>query len=211
MIKISLKGLAEFMAGSSAKQRRVLRDFKYPDPEGSAQAVYYREARDFITRYHQRRHAIQWLFDRSDQLEAIAAQSSRQTKTRYGNNARVLREYARNFGNRHFDILPKLPLGLTLEGVMVTVIPDLHVRENGIEKIIKLEFSIDTPDDKIVKIITQAMFEAQSEEGMGLRSSSVLYFDVRRGASHKGARVGSRMRGEMEAACKNISALWNGI
>lgn len=211
MIKISLKGLAKFMAGNSAQQRKVLRDFKYPDPEGFAQTIYYREARDFITAYHQNRQPIQWLFDRASQLDAIADQSSGQTTTRYKNNARAIRGYARYFGNRKFEVLPDVSLAVTYAGVMVTVFPDLHVRENRAEKIIKFEFSKDAPDDKMVKVIAQAMYEAQSNDGMRLKSSSVLYIDVRRGVTHKGARAGSRMRHEMEAACKNISTLWNGI
>ncbi len=36
MIKLSAKGLAKFMTLSAAGQRKVLRDYKYPDEEGAA-------------------------------------------------------------------------------------------------------------------------------------------------------------------------------
>jgi hypothetical protein len=50
MIKISLKGLAKFMTASPSAQRKVLRDYKYPKPEGEAQASFYRDARRDIRR-----------------------------------------------------------------------------------------------------------------------------------------------------------------
>ena len=46
---------------------------------------------------------------------------------------------------------------------------------------------------------------------MGLTSASVLYLDVPRGAEYRGARVRSRLENEMQAACENIVAIWNGI
>ena len=44
MIKISLKGFAKYMVANSAQQRKILTDYKYPQPEGQAMATYYREA-----------------------------------------------------------------------------------------------------------------------------------------------------------------------
>ncbi len=211
MIRISLKGLAKFMTGNSAKQRKVLRDYKYPDPEGHAQATYYREARDFIVSHHQSGHSPLWLPERAAILDTLASQSAGQTKVRLRNNARALREYANHFGKRTFKVLRDVNLGIEHAGVLVTFAPDLHIKEGEKEKIIRLDFTKEPPDDKTVKIITQAMFEAQATLGMGLPSAAVLYLDVPRGQTHKGARAGSRMRTEIEAACKNISALWDGI
>ncbi len=74
-----------------------------------------------------------------------------------------------------------------------------------------MEFAKDEPNSKLIKIISQALFEAQSGADMGLTSASVLYFDIACGKIHKGARAGSRILGEMEAACKNIVALWDSL
>jgi len=211
MIKISLKGLAKFMTGNAAQQRKILRDFKYPDPEGSAQAVYYREARDFILAYHKHDHDLQWLLERSKNLTNMAMQAGGQTRVRCQHNARALQLYARNFGEKKFKVLPDKKLFLKYGNIYVSVVPDLHVLESGKEKIIKFEFSKDSPDEKVARVITQAMFEAQSEAGMGLKGSSVLYVDVNAGTIYKGARAGSRMRTEIEAACANIAAIWDGI
>ena len=211
MIRISLKGLAKFMTSTPARQRKILKDYKYPDPEGFVQAIYYREARDFIVAFHRDGHDPTWLTSKAATISTLAASSTGQTKTRLKNNSRALREYATNFGRKKFEILHDINLEVSYFGVRVTVVPDLHVREGQTEKIIKLEFSKDLPEEKAVKIIGQALYEAQEVAGMGLTSSSVLVFDVARGQIHKGARAGARMRAEIEAACQNISSLWGGI
>jgi len=211
MIKISLKGLAKFMTASAVAQRKILRDFKHPDPEGSAQARYYKEARDRIAAFHRHQHGDGWLSQEAGTIASHALASTPATRVRLQNNARALRAYERHFGGRQFEILPDVSLDLKYAGVRISVQPDLHVREQGREKIIKLEFSKKEPDGKAVRVIAQGLFEAASNAHLGLSSGDVLYMDCVRGAAHKGARVGARMAKEIEAACQNIAALWPGI
>jgi hypothetical protein len=82
------------------------------------------------------------------------------------------------------------------------------VREGGKEKLVKLEFAEKDPDNEAIKIITQGMFEAALVDGLKLPSSQVLYVDVPRGVRYKAARLGARMRANIEAACQNIAAIW---
>jgi hypothetical protein len=212
MIKISLKGLAKFMTAGAAAQRKILGDFKHPDPEGSAQARYYQEARDRIAAYHRFQHEDGWLSQQAGTIASRAlASGGVATRVRLQNNARALRAYERHFGGRQFEILPDVSLDLAYAGVRVSVHPDLHVRELGRDRIVKLEFSQTKPDAKAVKIMAQGLFEAATNAGLGLSSADVLYMDCVRGVAYKGARVGARMGREIEAACQNIAALWPGI
>jgi len=127
---------------------------------------------------------------------------------RLQNNARAIEQYAQNFSNREIDILPDLDLSFTADGVRVKINPDLHVSEGGREKIVKLEFAKDEPLPEVVKIICQAMFDAAAVNGHKYTAASVLYFDVARGTEHRGARQRARMKGEIDAALKNIVSLW---
>ena len=52
MIKITAKGLAKYMTSGEARKRKILRDYKFPDPEGAVQSKYYAEARRVIEDYH---------------------------------------------------------------------------------------------------------------------------------------------------------------
>lgn len=209
MIKLGVKGLAKYMTSGAAAQRKVLRDYKFPDPEGTAQAKYYRDARKHIVALHQNGHDDAWLLQKADQLDALAGRHGGRSAVRLTNNARGLRNYARAFTSNPYEILPDLSLYLDFGPVRVTVAPELHVRERGQEKIIKLDFATNAPDNQLIKIITQAMYEAAAQNGLGLQAASVLYMDVPRHKVHRGARMGARLTRDIEAACETISAVWD--
>lgn len=211
MISLTLKGLAKFMVATPANQRKVLRDFKYPKEEGLPQAMYYREARDFIYAFHKNNHPPQWLREQADRLRTLANSSAGQTRSRLANNARPLEAYRAHFSRRRFQILKDLSLSFVLQGVRIKVTPDLHVREGAVEKIIKLEFTVKPPQDRAVRIVSQGMYEAAILNNLQLPSSAVLYIDVPRGRTYKGARAGARMRGELAAACQTIADIWQNL
>jgi hypothetical protein len=120
-----------------------------------------------------------------------------------------VRAYATHFAERRFEVLPELRLMLRFGDVEVSVFPELHVREGKREKIVKLEFSATPPELNRIRVISQAMFEAAEVAGLGISSSQVLYLDVPRGNEHRGARLGARMRNDIEATCQIISAIWD--
>lgn len=211
MIKIGVKGLAKFMTASSAGQRKILRDYKFPDEEGTAQAAYYREARDLVAEFHRHAHAAQWLREKAAVLQSTASALGGRVATRLRHNSRGLNDYASNFPSKAYEILPERKFYVAFGDVRVSIRPELHVREKDRERFLKLEFAKDEPDEDTIKVISQIMFEAALAAKIPVTSSDVLYVDVARGKTHKGARVGSRMRTEIEAACANISAMWDSI
>ncbi len=212
MKKLSLRGLADYMTASAAKQRTILRQYKYPaEDEAHAKILYYREARDRIAASHRAAHESPWLIDQADQLSILASSSSGRTKTRLKHNARAMRSYAKHFRGRRFELLKDLKLRLQIGDVAISAYPDLHVIEKEQEKLIKLDFGVDEPTNELIKIVSQVFLEAANDNGMGLPNAGVLYLDVTRGSQHRGARIGSRMRKNVEASCRNISAIWDGI
>ena len=212
MKKMSLKGLADYMTASSTRKRSILKQYKYPyDDEARAKIIYYREARDIVVAYHASGRDRAWLIDEASRLRSLAAASQGATKTRLNHNARAVRSYADHFADKDFKILDDRRLTLQYDDVTVTVVPELHVLEGDQEKIIKLEFGAKAPDPMMLKIMAQVMLEAADAAHMGLPSSAVLVFDVPRGVAHKEARVGARMRRDIENSCLNISAIWDSI
>ncbi len=210
--KLSLKGLAEFMTATPSHQRKILRAYKYPaEDEARAKILYYREARDRIAAFHVSKHDCNWLHEEASRLDSLAAYCEGQRRTRLLNNAKGIRLYMRYFASRRFEVLNEFLQDIQFGDVYISVYPDLHVKERGLEKIIKLEFAKNAPDSKIIKIICQCMFEAAHAAGLSLSSSSVLYFDVPRGKAYQGARMGARMGADVEATCRNISAIWDAI
>jgi hypothetical protein len=211
VIRISMKGLAKFMTASDANKRKIIKDYKFPDPEGSAQATYYREARDFIEAYHKSNHPREWLQEKADNLRDLSSGASGTSRTRFQNNARALGQYAMHFARKKFTVLAEFRAPIVIENVYVTVVPDLYVQEGKLKKLIKLEFGKDEPDRDIPKIVCHMMYEAACKANLGMSGSQILYFDVPRGIIYKDARVRARMKTNIEAACKNIEAIWDGI
>jgi hypothetical protein len=98
MKRISVKGLADFIAANDARRRTIVRRFKYPrEDEAFAMIKYYQEARDAITAYHSGNHDAAWLRNLGNQLDAFAASVTGQTRTRIRHNARAIHAYATHF------------------------------------------------------------------------------------------------------------------
>lgn len=212
MKKISLKGFAQIMLASPSRQRTLLRYYKYPsEDEPRARILYYRDARDRISAYHAQGHEARWLVEQAISFEGLAKASSGPRKTRLNHNGRALRAYAKHFASRNLEILRDQLLTLQFGDVRITVRPDLHVVERKKEKIIKLEFGVNEPSGQEIQIISQAMFEAAEQAGMNFTPASIQYVDVPRGVLHRGARLGSRRRGDIEATCQIIDAIWDDI
>ena len=212
MKKLSLKGLADYMTASPTRQRSILHGYKYPaEDESRAKILYYREARDRIAAYHASQHNPDWLLAQAHSLAIVAGHSAGRRRSRLQHNARGIQQYARHFGGRQFEVLDDFSHDLQFGDVFISVYPDLHVRERGAEKIIKLEFSAIEPSAEMIQILCQCMLEAASGARMPVRPSDVLLLDVPRGASHRGARIRARMTRDIQATCQNISSIWDAI
>lgn len=98
MITITVKGLAKFMTGTHAAQRKTIHEFKYPnEDESAAQQKYYREARKYIKAYHEQQRTKGWLTQRAMALQALARSEHGSRRIRLQNNVRALRAYDENF------------------------------------------------------------------------------------------------------------------
>src|SRR4029077_2338328 len=211
MIKLTVKGLAKFMTKGPASQRKILRDFKFPQPEGFVQTIYYAEARQAIRNYHGEGNDPATLVGAVDSLRAEADRSEGHTRTRLEHNIRALESYLEHFADRKFKILQAPRLEYAHRTVAVSATPDLFVEESGREKLIKPELGADVPDKTMIKIILQVSYDAAIRAGLQIRPQDVIYLDASRAVQHRGARVRARLRRDIEAACENIEAMWPGI
>src|SRR5205823_522749 len=109
--KISVRGLAKYMTSSPAGQRKVLRDYKYPDEdEPSAMRLYYKDATDRIQAYHGSAHDRSWLQVKAADLAELAQLTPGRPGTRLRHNARALTAYERHFAMKEYE--PQVQLRL---------------------------------------------------------------------------------------------------
>ena len=99
-IEMTVNGLATYMLLSPARQRKILKDFKYPEPEGRVQAHYYREAYRILWEFYNKGHSTMWLMDEAAYLDSLVADPREPYQKRIKHNARTLQTFAKRFGNR---------------------------------------------------------------------------------------------------------------
>jgi hypothetical protein len=212
MIRITVKGLAKFMSKGPAGQRTVLRDFKFPRaPEARAQTVYYAEARLGIREYHVSGNNPATLVGSVDELRKKAERLTGKARARLEHNIRAMDSYLRYFGGNRFEVLASPRLEYSHGTVLVGATPDLFVRDGARQKIIRLGLGAEPIDEEMIRIILQVTFEAAVAAGLSIRPSDVVYLDVSRRQQHVGARSRTRLTRDIQAACENIAAMWDGI
>lgn len=210
-IRISVKGLAKFMTSTPARQRKILRDYKFPKPEGVAQAKYYAPARSAIHEYHAQQNDRAVLKKAVDDLNKRSAMTpNKLISGKLDNNVRAIECYMKYFSQNHFDVLPIPPLQLVRGNVLVTATPDLFVTEKGRYQLIKLELGAKVPRPEVIRIITQVIFEA-TDGLIQVAPKDVLFLDVIRGTLSRGARIRTRLKADIDAACRNIEDMWPNI
>lgn len=101
--RVTLTGLAKYMMASSSQQRKILRDYKYPKPEGTAQAKYYRDTYRLLYSFHSRGHDVSWLLAQADFLATTRAPANRSAQRRVDRNVAAIRRYVKYFGSRNLN------------------------------------------------------------------------------------------------------------
>src|SRR5258708_24466285 len=138
-IKISVSGLAQFMNATSFRQRRLLRDYKFPfnrDGTRKPQIVRYSEARATIQRYHQSGNDVTVLLEAVEALKRKAADNPHKDQSRFEDNIRAINAYMKYFQDNEFKVLEN-PRPKYIHGdVYVSTTPDLYVDEHGVKKLI---------------------------------------------------------------------------
>jgi len=208
MIKITAKGLAKFMTAGESRKRSILRNFKFPDPEGYAQANYYNEARTAIDRFACGQLSMADLFARAEELRDGARASCGVTSARLRNNARAVSQFARNFPRFACVALGDVKLSISVAGVRVSSAPDLHANVKGRESLIRFDLSGQPAHVLVPSIVCQLMADAASVRGLGVDPKDCLYIEVAKGIIHRRARPRARISKDIDAACKNIAAIW---
>jgi hypothetical protein len=212
MIRLSLKGLAKYVASSPAAQRKILQEFKYPAAdEPFAMRVYYREAIDCLRSYIKGRHSSDWLRERASELGASFAGQSPAAACRLRQNAQAVLRFEKHFGSKRLEVLDTPKFRLVFHDVVISVVPDLYLREGTKTKLIKLQFGGTKMSEQSVKVITQCLLEAAKFKGIDLPPSSAIYIDLPRGLVHSAPRAGKRTLQDIQAACETISQIWESI
>ena len=210
-IKISVTGLAKFMKASSAAQRTLLRNQKFPfTAEGKKrpQRVRYSEARNAIRKYHENGNDIAVLLDAIQALVKKEHERPQLDSARIQDNIRAVKTYMAHFSKNKFVILEN-PKPKYLHGeVEVSATPDLYIDEEGKRRLIKLDFNSAQPDVEVVNIILKVMHEAAIMNELAVQPKDVIYLDVSRQTQYVGSKLNKKLKKDIDAACDTIADIW---
>jgi hypothetical protein len=208
MIRLTAKGLANYMTSGDARKRKILRDYKFPDPEGAVQAKYYAEARRIIEQYHRAGNDPSSLASDLVQLQAKANRASAKQLDRIKNNIRAVESYLRAFGRKKLSILPSPEIKMTRGQVVVSAHADLYIQDGDKHKILRLDMGKDTAKPQNIQIVLQVTINAVEESNLPVTPKDIIYVDVERGVEYSGRTVRKRLRKDIEAACQTIEDVW---
>lgn len=211
-MKISIRTVADYLTASATKQRSLIFHAKHDrGPEAQAMIHYYTSAFREIKRFHQGTITSDGLLAAADKLETDSALgSNKKVAGRMRNNARVLRDYEKNFTHLTFKLLPKprLVFPASNPAIRVSATPDLMVEHKGRKRYVRFDFTADGFAEGVRKILAQGTFEAAYVADNSTLPGDVLVIHIATAAIHQGARMGSRLKKEIDSGCSNIAAIW---
>ncbi len=213
-MKITVKVLADFMLASASRQRKLVRDSKFPtlkDGKPKPQIVRYSETRAAIRDYHQSGNDISVLLTAVEKLTQKKVQHPEKDRSRIDDNIRAIKAYISYFAENKFTVLPTPKPRYFYEQMEVSATPDLYVEENGTRKLIKLDFSQQKPKQDAINIMLKVMHEAASAAQLGVKPKDVVYLDVSRKEQYNGAKLNPKLKKDIDAALATIQDMWPNI
>lgn len=220
--QISVNKLGEYIVCRAARQRKILHDRKYPDPDFQM-GMYHREASEAVAAY-----LADGAVDSgpiATRMQALAQQSSDKIATQRRLNANI------DAMERFLGMLDDVDLGsaeavlgahappkITFHGVQISVRPEIVLRATSPKgkkfvAAIKLHFSKSAPMNVesagYVSAVVQeyARLHLASDDETVL-SISCAVMDVASGQVFPGVKSTAARIKDVASACQNIAALW---
>lgn len=198
------------MTASPTAQRRILHAAKYSDEEEpQARIHYYDKALKAIKALHKEKKNPDYLLSLADKLASDADREAKDGKARImRSNARVLAAYAKTLAHHDLEILPRQTFLFPTKGIDVNATPDLLIKSHSGLKFIKFDFTEKGWKLEMRKIILQGVYEAVVKALPKTSVGDVVVQHIQSGHEFCGARMGSRLRSDIEITCANIVAIW---
>lgn len=219
--RISVNKLAEYMVSKAARQRKLLRDRKYPDPDFQM-GMYHKEASEAVAAYLVGDQLNTQNID--TQIQIIKQQNPGKigTQRRLNSNIEAMERFLDMLDDFDFgDHVPSLgahaPQKLTFHNVAVSVRPEIILRGNKKGKkiigAVKLHFAKGFEmDEEAAGYVSAAVNEFcvrhVADDDETVSSELCQVFDIGSGTIFPGVKSTKRRLQDIEDTCQNIAAIW---
>lgn len=216
--RISLNKLAEFASARAGRQREILRDQKYPT---DFKGLYYKEADEAVSLCLASN--LEDVKSVEDALKRINETNSSKigTQRRLASNADALESFLMMLDDIDFgDAEPALGAHtapkLTVQGVEISVRPEIILRTNGrrgpLVGAVKVHFprtySLDDNTAGLASAVTNEWCKVHLAHEGQVSGALCPVIDVGAQRFYPGAKSIVQRLKEVDAICRNISALW---
>lgn len=219
--RISVNKLAEYMVSKAARQRRLLKDRKYPDPDFQM-GMYHREASEAVARYLVSDQISTAPID--NQISIIKQQTPGAigTQRRLNSNIEAMERFLDmlddfSFGDAEAEHGEHAPQKLVFHGVEVSVRPEIvlrgTVKGKPVVGAVKLHFAKGFEmDEETAGYVSAAVQEYCDRhltgDGAKVNPAYCQVFDIGSGKIFPGVKsTKSRLR-DIEDTCRNIADIW---
>lgn len=218
---ISINKLGEYIVSRAARQRKILHDRKYPDPEFQMGA-YHRDASEAVSQYISNGAIDTTPIDRALQILSQQVPEKVGTARRINANIDALERFNSMLDDIGIEgaepsLGPQSAPVLTYYNVNISVRPEIVLRAAAKKKqyvgAVKLHFSKTHPhDEESAGYVSAALNEfcrlhfAQDDEIVNPAFCKVI--DIASGNVFDGVKSTKKRLADIAAACQNIAALW---
>jgi len=203
--------LAEYATGGSRSRTSILRPYKFrKDGEGHARTTFYPPVLTAIRKFYKSGKKQNVLDEAIRDWEKRAeATENKALKTKLRGDAKALQSFRKLYGARDFMILPTHRITYRIGNITWKAAPDLWVRENGIEVLIKVGFASKTRSytDVLLAVIRSAALLNKHR----VRRENAVYLDARTGEERFCRFPISRLRHTLLAASREIANIWDRV
>lgn len=220
--RISVNKLAEYMVSKAARQRRILRDRKYPDPDFQM-GMYHREASEAISRFLISDQISTENID--NQMQIIKQQTPDKigTQRRLNANIEAMERFLDmlddfDFGEATAFLGEHAPEKLTFHNVKVSVRPEIILRgtKKGKKVVgaVKLHFPKGFGMDEDAAGFVSAAVNEYCVRHVAQDDEKVLHeycqvFDIGSGTVFAGVKATKNRLKDIAETCQNIEAIWS--
>jgi hypothetical protein len=200
--------LAEFITRGRRSAESVLRPFKFSDiDEGRARVIFRPPVLTVIRRYYKSgRH--QAVIDEAINAwqEKAEATEKKAVRSRLRSNVSGLKLFLRRYGDKEFEVLPVRKISCRIEQLTFTAPPDLWVRMNGREKLIKLCFG--KRKRAYAEVILLVMRRAALQHGYRVHRRDAMYVNVLTGQEIVANFAFRQAILTLSGAARDITRMW---
>ncbi|NLH99159.1 MAG: hypothetical protein GX446_06660 [Chthonomonadales bacterium] len=209
---LTLNGVVRYMTSTTAKQREdTLLDYKRPDPEGKARGTYYQPARDAIRAFHAAGNDPGIIEAVVSELEERLPTLTNSAYAKVENNIRVLRAYPAAFGRRLLQPVEWEAATITIEGVRISLRPDLLAREGKRTRAIRFAFVKDAPSNEEVVCSVQLLLRWAEATGSPCGPADCLLLSIADGTAVPATGRRRSFDAQLRGAMREVARQWPAV